>query len=103
MVLLDRLEAALPRLEGSLVLVTTLEPCVMCLARILLSRVRRVAYLAADPEGGGHACMSSFPSAFQQLAQDLVIGRLDWPEAGAVAEEIRDLGGDFVAKTVERR
>ncbi len=99
--LLDKFERSLRPAGIDLVLITTLEPCVMCLARILLSRVRRVIYLAADPLGGGLACLSSFPAAFQELGRDLVIEQLEWQEAAALGQELLDLGGDFVAKTVD--
>ncbi|MBY6038599.1 tRNA adenosine(34) deaminase TadA [Fictibacillus nanhaiensis] len=39
------------RLEGT-TLYVTLEPCAMCAGAIVLSRVNRVVYGAADPKGG---------------------------------------------------
>ncbi|MCM3734211.1 tRNA adenosine(34) deaminase TadA [Fictibacillus nanhaiensis] len=39
------------RLEGT-TLYVTLEPCPMCAGAIVLSRVKRVVYGAADPKGG---------------------------------------------------
>jgi tRNA(adenine34) deaminase len=39
------------RLEDS-TLYVTLEPCPMCAGAIVLSRVKRVVYGAADPKGG---------------------------------------------------
>jgi tRNA(adenine34) deaminase len=39
------------RLEGT-TLYVTLEPCAMCSGAIVLSRVQRVVYGAADPKGG---------------------------------------------------
>ena len=39
------------RLEGA-TLYVTLEPCAMCAGAIVLSRVERVVYAAADPKGG---------------------------------------------------
>ncbi|RDU34689.1 tRNA-specific adenosine deaminase [Neobacillus piezotolerans] len=39
------------RLEGA-TLYVTLEPCAMCAGAIVLSRVERVVYGAADPKGG---------------------------------------------------
>lgn len=43
------------RLEGC-TLYVTLEPCPMCAGAILLSRIERVVYGAADPKGG---CLES--------------------------------------------
>ncbi|MBX5465899.1 MAG: nucleoside deaminase [Firmicutes bacterium] len=39
------------RLEGT-TMVVTLEPCLMCAGALILARVARVVYGAADPKGG---------------------------------------------------
>ncbi len=45
------------RLPG-LTLYVTIEPCIMCVGALLLARVRRVVFGAADPKGG--ACSSLY-------------------------------------------
>lgn len=49
------------RLERA-VLYVTLEPCAMCSGAILLSRIERVVYGAADPKGG---CAGTFMNLLQ--------------------------------------
>lgn len=53
---------------GTLKLLVSLEPCPMCLSRILLSGIGVVKYLAEDAVGGMVEHMSSMPSAWQNLA-----------------------------------
>ena len=47
-----------------LYMLTTVEPCLMCTARIALSGVSRVTYLIADPAGGGVSNSIDYPSDF---------------------------------------
>lgn len=49
------------RLENA-TLYVTLEPCAMCSGAIILSRVKRVVYGAADPKGG---CAGTFMNLLQ--------------------------------------
>ncbi len=44
------------RLTGC-VLYVTLEPCLMCCGAILLSRIKKLVYAAADPKGGAAASL----------------------------------------------
>lgn len=53
---------------GQLKLLVSLEPCPMCLSRILLSGIGVVKYLAKDAAGGMVERMSSMPPAWQNLA-----------------------------------
>ncbi len=54
-------------------LYTTLEPCVMCLGAILLHRVGRVLYGAADPYGGATRVIGHMPTYFEDQAS-----RTEW-------------------------
>ncbi|BBB30525.1 nucleoside deaminase [Neptunomonas japonica] len=49
-------------------LVVSLEPCPMCLSRILLSGIGVVKYLVEDAAGGMVSHMSRMPPAWQNLA-----------------------------------
>ena len=48
-------------------LVTSLEPCVMCLARLVLAGVGRVLYVAEDNEGGMARSLTNLPPIFQEF------------------------------------
>jgi tRNA(adenine34) deaminase len=54
--------------EG-LILYTSLEPCTMCLARLISSGIRKVLYAAEDNEGGMVQRSEHIPSAWKELAQ----------------------------------
>ncbi len=46
-------------------LYVTVEPCAMCLGAVVLARVRRVVFGAADPKAGAVSSVMSFP--FERL------------------------------------
>lgn len=74
MVLLNQLEENLPtqnRLE--LTLYVSLEPCLMCYGRILLSGIQRVRYLAKDPDGGFADHLHLLPPAWRNLASRVTV------------------------------
>ena len=54
------------RLEDC-VLYVTLEPCAMCAGAIVLCRIKRLVYGAADPKAGG--CASLYPAGLRPPAQ----------------------------------
>lgn len=90
MQILDRLETEFTHLDRrSLTLYVSLEPCLMCSGRILLSGIGRVRYLAADKAGGfasrlHSAFHSPLPPAWQNLASGVNIRPADvqgfWPK-----------------------
>jgi tRNA(adenine34) deaminase len=47
-------------------LYTTLEPCLMCFASILLHRIGRVVFGASDPYGGAGAALGRLPPYFRE-------------------------------------
>lgn len=49
-------------------LFTSLEPCPMCLGRLITSGVRRVYYAAVDGDGGMAERLDSMPPEWRQLA-----------------------------------
>jgi tRNA(Arg) A34 adenosine deaminase TadA len=67
---IDRYEAAFRKKHppGALMLVVSLEPCPMCLSRILLSGIGVVKYVAEDDAGGMVTRISHMPPAWQNLA-----------------------------------
>ncbi|KIL52641.1 tRNA adenosine(34) deaminase TadA [Jeotgalibacillus soli] len=75
------------RLEG-MTLYVTLEPCPMCSGAILLSRVERVVYGAADPKAG---CAGSL----MNLLEDDRFNHQCKVESGVLQEECGDLLSTF--------
>lgn len=68
MVVLDRWEAIASG-RPACTLVTSVEPCPMCLVRLISSPVRQVLYLAPDPMGGMVRRMDALPPYWAEAAQ----------------------------------
>jgi tRNA(adenine34) deaminase len=75
------------RLDGC-VLYVTLEPCAMCAGAIVLSRVARLVYGAADPKAG--ACESLY-----RLPSDLRLNHRPEVTAGVLAAECGEILTEF--------
>jgi tRNA(adenine34) deaminase len=71
------------RLEGC-TLIVTLEPCAMCAGAVVLSRVDRVVFGAADPKAG-------FAGSLGNLVQDPRLNHTVAVTDGVLAEECGDL------------
>ena len=56
---------------GSLTLVSSLEPCPMCMTRLIYSGIRSIRYVCEDPNGGMVTRKSSLPPKIQQISADL--------------------------------
>jgi tRNA(adenine34) deaminase len=83
------------RLEDA-VLYVTLEPCAMCSGAIILSRISRVVYGAADPKGG---CAGTF----MNLLQDERFNHQSEVSAGVLEKECSSLLTDFFRALRERK
>jgi cytosine deaminase len=59
-----------PRRCDGMVLVSSMEPCPMCLTRIINSGVPRMYYLAEDPAGGMVSRMASLPPFWLERARE---------------------------------
>jgi tRNA(adenine34) deaminase len=75
------------RLDGC-VLYVTLEPCAMCAGAIVLGRIARLVYGAADPKAG--ACESLY-----RLASDPRLNHRPEVTAGVLAEECGEILSEF--------
>ena len=62
---------------GKLTLFSSLEPCPMCLTRLILSGVGKVYYGAPDPPGGMTTRMQGLPPRYQELASGREFGLAD--------------------------
>ena len=79
------------RLEGS-TLYVTLEPCAMCAGAIVLARVERVVFGAADPKAG-------FAGSLGNLVQEPRLNHRSLLESGVLEEECGEvLRGFFQAR-----
>ncbi|MEZ5312483.1 MAG: tRNA adenosine(34) deaminase TadA [Thermoanaerobaculia bacterium] len=77
-------------------LYVTLEPCAMCAGAIVLSRVRRVIFGAADPKAG-------FCGSLGNLVEDERLNHRVTLVSGVLAEECGELLRSFFAGLRERR
>ncbi len=66
----------LPQL-GDMTLYTTLEPCIMCMATIVLHEIGRVIYGATDVLGGGTYLMQNLPPFYRNRPVARVVGPVD--------------------------
>lgn len=62
-----------PRNKQGLILYTSLEPCPMCLTRIINSGIKKVYYAALDEDGGMAHRFEDLPPFWQTLAQGMTI------------------------------
>ena len=99
MELLNRLETEFAHLNRrELTLYVSLEPCLMCTGRILLSGIGRARYLVADSAGGFASHLQGIfqqplPPAWQNLASAVVI------EPAKVQDFWRDFAHDCIAQS----
>ena len=78
------------RLEGT-TLYVTLEPCAMCAGALLLARVARLVFGAADPKAG-------FCGSLGDLVRDSRLNHRLEVESGVLAEECGELLRVFFAR-----
>jgi len=97
MVVLNTFEREYPEIGNlwSYTLVSSLEPCPMCLARVLTAGVGTVKFLADDDHGGMAHRMTQLPGAWTRLAQGRTFQQAE------VSEDLRQFAIDVVMQTVE--
>jgi tRNA(adenine34) deaminase len=73
MVVLTKFETEhkMPQSPATLTLISSLEPCPMCMARLIYSGIGSIRYLCEDPQGGMVTRISSLPPKLQQISEDL--------------------------------
>jgi cytosine deaminase len=73
MVVMNAFETArqAPHDLGSYTLITSLEPCPMCMTRLIFAGVGTVLHVCADPIGGMVQRKASLPPVFRQITQSL--------------------------------
>ena len=76
--MIDQLETLHPEQDrNTLTLYVSLQPCMMCFARILLSGIPRVRYLARDRDGGFPGRHIKLPPVWANLASRLSLAQAD--------------------------
>ncbi len=60
-----------PRNPGTLTLISSLEPCPMCMSRLIYSGIGSIRYICEDPQGGMVTRKSSLPPKLQEISEDL--------------------------------
>lgn len=75
-------------------LLCSLEPCPMCLARLLTAGVQTVKFLAMDEHGGMVSRVDHLPAAWQRLRQRQEAGPAD------VSDGLRQLATDVFLQTL---
>jgi tRNA(adenine34) deaminase len=74
---------------GGYTLFTSLEPCPMCLCRLITSGVRKVYYAAIDQEGGMANSLGYLPNEWKELAERQDFGLADCsPELSEIASQV---------------
>jgi cytosine deaminase len=78
-----------PRKCKNLVLVSSMEPCPMCLTRIINSGIKTVLYVTEDKEGGMVTRLSSLPPFWREFAADREFRKADCsPELRQIAHDL---------------
>jgi cytosine deaminase len=98
MVVMNAFEERFPE-TGSMagyVLVCSLEPCPMCLARLLIAGVETVKFVASDELGGMVEGLHHLPLAWKRLAERVEFRRAD------TSDELRRLAADAFLLNLDR-
>ena len=84
-----------PRKVKGLVLYSSVEPCPMCLTRIINVGLRKAFFAAPDPKGGMVQRLKDLPPFWQGMAEGNIYGRaVCSPELSALAARLfRPVGG----------
>ena len=78
-----------PRACDGLVLYSSVEPCPMCLTRIINAGIKKTYYVTPDPEGGMATRMENMPPFWRRFAQDREFAPAQCsPEFRAIAGEL---------------
>lgn len=94
---INQLEALLPNADkDNIVLLSTLEPCLMCTARILLSGIREVIFLYPDETGGICNKLHLLPSNYRELGSRVrFVEYKEESELTAMAKDLYEIGEEI--------
>ncbi len=103
---INTLEMENTKLENvsNLKLYSSLEPCPMCLSRIINSGITEIYYIADDKKGGGVEYLKQMPSVWQELGAKLNITKMDLPEEfEKLAKNLAFVNAEKIHKVILRR
>ncbi len=106
MVVMDEFEdqyRSVTSLEGY-TLYTSLEPCTMCVARLITAGVNTVKYVAPDSGGGMVQRMDALPPAWQRLANTQSFSKaVVSPQLLILSQEISHLNLEEIRRKLHKR
>lgn len=106
MVLMNAFEDARPGLEDmrGYTMVVSIEPCPMCLSRLLIAGVEVVKFVAHDDWGGMVSQMDHLPPAWRKLAERTEVTHADAPDdLRQLAYDLFDLNLDRLRRRLWKR
>lgn len=88
----------------NLVLITSVEPCPMCLTRIINSGIKKVLYVIEDKEGGMATRIDQLPPFWKEFAADREFRKAECsPELSQIAFDMFHLSNRSFAKKQKAR
>jgi cytosine deaminase len=105
MVALNHFESVVrPETVGGYKLFTSLEPCPMCLARILTAGIPEVYYAADDIEGGMAHLKEAMPKVWVEMMKDRHIAEADCSQKLiAISERLVGMNRDALDEKLKKR
>ena len=80
-------------MQNQFILVSTLEPCLMCASRVMLSKIAKVHFLLPDPTASISSALSHFPPHYRELAARIQFAEISVNlEIRSIAEELYRIG-----------
>ncbi|MCK5099363.1 MAG: nucleoside deaminase [Desulfobacteraceae bacterium] len=93
-----------PRECKNLILITSVEPCPMCLTRIINSGIKTVLYVVEDKDGGMATRLDSLPPFWKEFAADREFRYADCsPELRQIAHDLFHFSNRNFAKNRKKQ
>ncbi len=100
---LEHENTKLDKVSG-LVLYSSLEPCPMCMTRIINSGITKIYYMADDKEGGAKQYLKFMPPIWQKLGAKLEIQKMQLPSHfEELSIKLAFANADKIHKTILKR
>lgn len=78
MTTLNEFESKYPEIDyKGISLITSIEPCVMCYSRLILSKIDTIAFIADDPRHGAVEFSKNFPKSYDVFRQSKTFSRFE--------------------------